>query len=269
MSKSRSYCFTINNYQEDDIIDCWGLFYDHNAKYTVWGYEVGEEGTPHIQGYVRFAEARHFTAVKKMIPKAHIEVQKGSNDQAIDYCLKECSEFIELGERPHMGSASWDKIEDAMANPTANPHTYNQYRKIYREITNKKKTVPKFYAMHIDRFEPREYNICTSIDTYQLDDDILVCEQPEMVHWKTEYASILQQFKRYKQYRIKRGYEILNLNVKYIIFLYHTKDDQTIEFLHENKISILQNIDEIIFGDTKTSQDLQGDAEISTSIEAD
>lgn len=95
MSKARGYCFTINNPSDQDHealekIEC---------RYMVIGKEVGENGTPHIQGYVLFKSPRSFEAVKKLMLRAHIEVQRGTSKQAADYCKKD-GNFVERGEPP-------------------------------------------------------------------------------------------------------------------------------------------------------------------------
>lgn len=51
--------------------------------------EVGESGTPHLQGYVEMKNPCRLAAMKKLIPQAHLEVSRGSKEQAIMYCLKE------------------------------------------------------------------------------------------------------------------------------------------------------------------------------------
>lgn len=95
MTKSRGYCFTINNPTDQDIIDVSTSGY----RYICYGNETGADGTPHLQGYIHFDHARHFDALKRLLPRAHIEVRRGTLDQAIDYCKKD-GDFIELGEKP-------------------------------------------------------------------------------------------------------------------------------------------------------------------------
>ena len=90
--KSTSYCFTINNYSNADE----NLLKDLPYKYLVYGREVGENGTPHLQGYVEFHSKRHFSAVKKLHTTAHWEVRKGTAQQAAEYCKKD-NDFFEDG----------------------------------------------------------------------------------------------------------------------------------------------------------------------------
>jgi len=97
-NKSRTYCFTLNNYTESDIDYYQQLVQTGNAKYIIIGKEVGEEGTPHLQGFVSFASRRHFNAVKDLFPRAHLEKAMSLN-AAIEYCKKD-GNFVEWGDAP-------------------------------------------------------------------------------------------------------------------------------------------------------------------------
>lgn len=92
--RSRNYCFTINNYTEGDLLQCKTL----ECRYLVVGEEVGESGTPHLQGTVCFVNTRTFSAVKKDLPKAHIEVCRNVQS-SITYCKKD-GKFFEKGDPP-------------------------------------------------------------------------------------------------------------------------------------------------------------------------
>lgn len=93
-SKARAFCFTLNNYtaQHEQALK------DLDCQYIVFGHEVGEQGTPHLQGYVYFTNPRSVVAVRKLFPW-HVEVAKGDADQNRDYCTKD-DDFYEKGVKP-------------------------------------------------------------------------------------------------------------------------------------------------------------------------
>jgi len=96
MSKgSRAWCYTLNNYTEEERDALRSL----KSTYHVFGYERGVEGTPHLQGYVQFQNAKTLSAVKKLIPRAHLEARKGTINQAVDYCKKD-GNYEEFGTKP-------------------------------------------------------------------------------------------------------------------------------------------------------------------------
>lgn len=67
-----------------------------DSKSIVVGKEVGESGTAHLQGFIKFKEMKRLSAVKKLLPRAHWEAAKGSDQQNLDYCSKE-QVFIKRG----------------------------------------------------------------------------------------------------------------------------------------------------------------------------
>jgi len=93
--KARSYVFTLNNYSEEEFM----LIKQLKSKYIVIGDEVGENGTPHLQGYVNFSNPTSFNTIKKAIPRGHIEIAKGNPRQNYEYCSKQTIKY-EDGTRP-------------------------------------------------------------------------------------------------------------------------------------------------------------------------
>jgi len=85
--RSRNWCFTLNNPVSDDIPE---MFEQKGALYGVWQKEEGEQGTPHLQGYVMFSETKTMSAVLKMVApwKPHLEKRRGTHAQAKAYCEK-------------------------------------------------------------------------------------------------------------------------------------------------------------------------------------
>lgn len=98
--KHRNYCFTLNNYNDDDVLRLRQLKDDESVLYIVYGRETGSEGTRHLQGYLRAKNPRSFTWFKGIIgERAHIEPSKGSPAQNRKYCTKD-GDFEEYGQIP-------------------------------------------------------------------------------------------------------------------------------------------------------------------------
>lgn len=113
MTQSRKWCFTINNYKEEDISALAGWPY----QYMCYGLEVGKEGTPHVQGYVVFLVNKRLAACKKLHASAHWEIAKGSTEQNLVYCGKD--NLMELGTKPiskvELGAKEkdrWKKVKE-------------------------------------------------------------------------------------------------------------------------------------------------------------
>lgn len=80
--RKRCWCFTQNNHTEDDV----NKIVDTNFGY-VMQEETGKNGTSHLQGVIKYPNAVRFSTVKKLLPKAHIEVCKNWV-ASIQYCSK-------------------------------------------------------------------------------------------------------------------------------------------------------------------------------------
>lgn len=87
--QSRNWCFTTNNFTPEHVLWLSTLVKDGKADYLVFGKEVGEEGTPHLQGYVEVPKRLRLNQVRKLIPDSHLSVAKGTAAQNFAYCSKE------------------------------------------------------------------------------------------------------------------------------------------------------------------------------------
>lgn len=84
---SKFWCFTLNNWTQEQLEHLKRVFKESKCAWIA-GFEVGEKGTPHIQGYVEFTKrVRPSEAIK--IPQIHWEMRKGTSVQARDYCIKD------------------------------------------------------------------------------------------------------------------------------------------------------------------------------------
>lgn len=84
---SKKWVFTLNNYTVEELEALEAIFEGLAEKYVI-GKEIGESGTPHLQGAVIFKKAtRPIEACKNK--RIHWEQQKGNDKQAFDYCMKD------------------------------------------------------------------------------------------------------------------------------------------------------------------------------------
>lgn len=87
--RSRGWCFTLNNYTEEDYNKLKDTCTQFCKKFII-GKEVGKKGTPHLQGYCYFQDGKTFDAVKQLLGTAlHLEKAKGTAEQNKKYCGKD------------------------------------------------------------------------------------------------------------------------------------------------------------------------------------
>lgn len=88
MSKSRNWCFTLNLFSQEELTRLSEPI--DGIKYMVFQKEVGAQGTRHLQGYLELDNPRTMTSLKKLINinTIHLEIRKGTQSQAIEYCTK-------------------------------------------------------------------------------------------------------------------------------------------------------------------------------------
>lgn len=104
----RSWCLTLNNWTEDErkaLLDC------EMAKYVIIAKERGENGTPHLQGYIQFKNPKTLGGCKRINERAHWEPARGSPTQNINYCLKGEQSKEEWQEYKEAGP-NWKKNAD-------------------------------------------------------------------------------------------------------------------------------------------------------------
>jgi len=92
---SRRWCFTLNNYSDSDVSTMAVL---DGAVYVVFGKEIGESDTPHLQGFVIFEKMKRLSALKKINSSAHWEAAKAESLRASDYCKKGSQSHAEWSE---------------------------------------------------------------------------------------------------------------------------------------------------------------------------
>jgi len=104
-SKSLHFAMTLNNYQDHDNQVPKEL--KGGMSYLVMGQEVSETGTPHLQSYCQFSEAKKkCTAINLLGKNWSIAACYSSDQKNFDYCTGNVEKknyilnnFVELGTR--------------------------------------------------------------------------------------------------------------------------------------------------------------------------
>ena len=79
------WCFTWNN---PDVNPTAFSLQAAQWKIEYMVYQQESAGTLHYQGFVIFKRKQRFTAVVKLLKKAHWEKRKGTREEAREYCMK-------------------------------------------------------------------------------------------------------------------------------------------------------------------------------------
>jgi hypothetical protein len=83
ISPSKYWCFTFNNYTEDDLVQIVRTLECNDMDYIV-GKEIGDSGTKHLQGYIE-SPRRIRPLTLFHTKKIHWEKRKGNKIQNIVY----------------------------------------------------------------------------------------------------------------------------------------------------------------------------------------
>ena len=128
-SQAKRWVFTINNYsnEEELSLHLHGTNVENppcEFTYLIFGKERGDNGTPHLQGYFVLSTKLRLHQIKGIVgfERAHLEIARGSNAQASDYCKKE-GDFTEYGALPPApgNAAHFAQLRDWVASQESKP----------------------------------------------------------------------------------------------------------------------------------------------------
>lgn len=143
MSRARGWCFTVNNYTDEDVENMENIV----CRAICVAKEVGESKTPHLQGVVYFEHPKTLRAAKRKIsPRAHLEIMRGTWQQASDYCRKDSDIVRDYGEGPAQGRRN----------------DINEFSKAIEERESKESIVKGEFATQFAKY-PRFYNACVEV----------------------------------------------------------------------------------------------------------
>ncbi len=83
--------FTINNPTVDQIADHSCIPWRSSVNYYVCSLEVGDGGTPHLQGYVRWKSAKSYKRAQDILGAGYYKSARGTALENWDYCTKDKS----------------------------------------------------------------------------------------------------------------------------------------------------------------------------------
>ena len=98
ISPAKRWCFTLNNWTEDELSSISSKF-RVLCSICLIGSEVGDEGTPHLQGYAEFLTKCRPKA-HELSERLHWEKCKGNRDANVRYCSKDGQVVFTLGLPP-------------------------------------------------------------------------------------------------------------------------------------------------------------------------
>lgn len=121
VTQSKFWCFTWNNPPDGAMEQMIEVFKKHNMEYII-GNEVGDSGTPHLQGYCEAATKMRWSELG-LDSGIHWEKRKGSRMDNIKYCSKDGDFKSSVQLRPPR--------EVKLIDPT-----YDWEKKVLEEIKN-------------------------------------------------------------------------------------------------------------------------------------
>lgn len=244
MSRHRCYCFTLNNPTPSDAFGLQLLW--KKSQYYICGREVGDvKETYHLQGYVRFKNPQSFDFVKKHIPRAHIEVARGSDEDNKRYCSKQGdydesgtisvgqghrADISEVTDLIRSGSTT---IEEIMFDyPELYVRYYRAFERMFSTLCQPRSRPPEVYwrwglagtgktRWVIDKHGPNNVYIKDNTswwDGYNQQDVILIDDFDNQIPYRT----LLRILDRYAyQGQVKGGYVQINSPYIFITCEFH------------------------------------------------
>lgn len=110
MSRGKNWCFTLNNYSQDEYNHLCNAVGVNDCLYIIFGKEKSKTGTPHLQGFISFNKRTYLTEVKKRTSeRCHLELAR-MVAESIEYCKKD-GDFFEKGTIP-IGQGKRSDLDD-------------------------------------------------------------------------------------------------------------------------------------------------------------
>lgn len=159
----RDFCFTLNNYTENEILDLHNIGFTGgetgNVVYLVIGKEQGANLTKHLQGFVSWKNGKTFKRTKDLLgERVHLEERRGTPFQAMVYCKKDgCWE--QWGTEPKQKTKSQKELQREVWNSIIEKAKLGEFDEIPASYTiryyNSLKRIHKDYMSRPDDLTER------------------------------------------------------------------------------------------------------------------
>lgn len=149
-SRAKNWAFTLNNYTDDDVRR---LSSGHDqVSYLVFGREIAETGTPHLQGFVQFRRKLSLAAAKRIISqRANMSVARNVH-AAAEYCKKDDENFVEIGSLGE-GRGSRSDLDEFKEAVKSGVKTMQEIREAHSEVYAK---YPRFCLEYMQDHAPEK-----------------------------------------------------------------------------------------------------------------
>lgn len=130
-TRSPNWVFTCNNYTDQHLRCLAELAETDLVVYMIYGKEVGESGTPHLQGFVKFSRRLALSQVRVKLTNCHCEPSRAPKS-AIEYCRKD-GDVTEYGELPVRQGQRSD-LEAFMEDVKQGNHDIKSIRELHPDV---------------------------------------------------------------------------------------------------------------------------------------
>ena len=103
--RAKHWCFTLNNHSEEDLARLEALYSPDGSSeitYLIYGKEIGDSGTPHLQGFVSFNTRKRLSQAVGLIGQAHFSIARNVS-HSVEYCKKD-GDWKDYGIPPRLNS---------------------------------------------------------------------------------------------------------------------------------------------------------------------
>lgn len=160
MSIAKNWCYTLNNPTDDELkrFSCLPSF----ATYHVFGHEVGEAGTPHLQGLILLDKKKRLSFLRKWCERGHYEVCRNL-PASVQYC-KKGGDFKEFGKLSVAGRRT--DLEGFKESVRSGTYDLATIREMHSEVYAK---YPRFCIEYIRDHKPVTPVVCHPLRDWQAD----------------------------------------------------------------------------------------------------